>query len=142
MTSRLGLAMVAVALVSLLVSSGGFSSVAMERSIEVAVADDASEQAIAFEDGENGTWIEVTNRAAADLTIERATVADSRLTRASDATARPPAGPIEPGGNATIELTGVRCDEVTGGTIPVDITATTGSATIETTVDATVDCDE
>lgn len=142
MTSRLGLAMVTVALVSLLVSSGGFSSVAMERSVEVAIADDESEQAVAFADAGNGTGIEVTNRATANLSIERATVADSRTVRLSDATTRPPDGPIEPGENATIELTDVHCGEATSETIPVDITATTGAATIETTVDATVTCDE
>ncbi len=142
MTSRLGVVMVGLALVSLVVSSGGFSSAAVERSVEVAIADDESEQAVAFADAGNGTGIEVTNRATADLTIERATTAGSPTARLPDATTRPPDGPIEPGENATIELTDVHCGEATSETIPVDITATTGVATIETTVDATVTCDE
>ena len=134
MTSRLGVAMVVLALVSLVVSSGGVSSVAVERPVEVAIADDESEQLVSFSGTQNGSAITVTNRATETLTVERATVADSRADgRAANVTVDPPES-IGPGETGSIDMTGVSCDDETP--VPIDIRAATESTTIETTVDA------
>ncbi|WP_226481111.1 hypothetical protein [Natrinema amylolyticum] len=143
MTSRIGIAMVVVAIVSLVVSSGGVSSVAMDRSIEVAVTDDESEQLVAFdarESGENETTIDVTNRADSELTI--AIVDESQGDDlGSNVSVDSTTESVEPGSNASIEVSDVSCEN--GGPserLPIEIRATTGSTTIETTVDAAVTC--
>lgn len=142
MTSRIGIAMVGLAIASLVVSSGGVSSVALERPIEIEVADDESEQTVVFEGARNGSGVEVTNQAARDLAVENATVDDDRVDWASNVAVRSPDDPIPAGETATIELSNVPCDDIETETIPVDIRLATGSTTIETTADATVACDE
>ncbi len=134
MTSRLGLAMVGLALVALVVSSGGVSSVAVERPVEVAIADDESEQLVAFTGTQNGSAVTVTNRAAEPLTVESATVADSRADdQAANVTVDPPES-IGPGENGTIDVTGASCDGE--ARVPIEVRLTTDSTTIETTVNA------
>lgn len=143
MTSRIGLAMVAVAVVSLVVSSGGVSSVAMERSIDVAVADDKSEQLVAFDaqdSGETETTINVTNRADTELTIaviDEPQGDDSGSNMSVDVTDES----AEPGSSALIKVTDVPCGNVgPSERLPIEIRATTGSTAIETTAYVAVTC--
>jgi len=134
MTSRLGLAMVVFAVVSLVASSGGVSSVAIERPVEVAVADDESEQLVAFDGTQNGSAVTVTNRLPEPLTVETATVADSGVDgQAANVTVRPPDS-IGPGETDSIDVTGASCSGESP--VPIEIRVTTGSTTIETTVNA------
>lgn len=130
MMSRVGIAMVGLALVSLLVSSGSVSSIAVERPVEVAIADNESEQLVSFSGTQNGSAVTVTNRAEENLTVSQA---DSR---AANVTANPPDS-IGPGETGSIDVTGASCDGE--ARVPIEIRITTGSTTIETTVNA---CDE
>lgn len=140
MTSRIGISMVVIAVVSLAVSSGGVSSVAVERPIEVAIADEESEQMVAFNGTGNDSTVEVTNRATADLTVEATLDESVNDSRSSNVTVRPPAKSIQPGETESIRVTGVSCDGVKP--VPIDVRAATDSTTIETTVETTVACDE
>jgi len=134
MMSRLGLAMVILAVISLLVSSGGVSSVTVERPAEVAVADDESEQLVAFDGTQNGSVVTVTNRLPKTMTIEKATVADSRAdSRTANVTVHPPDS-VGPGETVSIDVSGAPCDGV--APVPIEIRVTTPSTTIETTVNA------
>ncbi|MFA9415773.1 hypothetical protein [Natrinema sp. HArc-T2] len=135
MTSRLGLAMVGLALVSLLVSSGGVSSVAVERPVEVAIADDESEQSVAFNSTQNGSVVTVTNRLPEPLSVEAATVADSGANdQASNVTVDPPDDAVGADETGSIDVSGASCNAT--ASVPIEIRATTGSTTIETTVNA------
>ncbi|MDS0473663.1 hypothetical protein [Natrinema sp. 1APR25-10V2] len=143
MTSRVGIAMVVLALVSLVVSSGGVSSVVLERPIEIDVADDPSEQLVVFDRASNGS-LTVTNQATANLTVERATVDESRVgTWASNASVDQPDEPIEPGENASVDVAGDPCAGAeTTRDVPIELEVATDSTTIETTVDVAVWCGE
>ncbi len=113
----------------------------LERPIEIDVADDPSEQPVVFDGASNGS-LTVTNQATANLTVERATVDESRSgTWASNASVDQPDKPIEPGENASVDVTGDPCaGGETTRDVPIELEVATDSTTIETTVDVPVWC--
>lgn len=146
MTRKVGLAMIALAIVSLVAASGGASSVAVERSIEVAVTDDPSAQPVAFyteASGENDSRITVTNRVDEELTVTEASVDESRVGDwGQNVSVDRTVASADPGSNASVIVTDVPCgDAVAAGGLPIEITVEAGLTTIETTVDAAVACD-
>ncbi|TYL40322.1 hypothetical protein CV102_01725 [Natronococcus pandeyae] len=129
MTTRLGLAITILGLVSLVVATAGASSVALERPVTIDVVDD-DEATIGFEP-ENGTdLVTITNRHGSPVTVFADVRAENRSENGTE---------VEPGESETIA--NPACDlETDGGDVPVDVTVVSDSFELERTVTASTDC--
>ncbi|ELY59575.1 hypothetical protein [Natronolimnohabitans innermongolicus] len=132
MTNRFGVAITAVAVALLLVSSVGVSTVALDRAVTIDVVDD-DEAAVGFETVDTdagGEELNVTNRMSQPLELERPATATPNAGNGSVSVSGDDDGTIDSGETVTLSVEDV-CDG--GDDVAIDIELIGDGVSVERT---------